>query len=75
MEVFIAAREADDVVKVMRQLNALGVHGRDAAYLASTPLPCPSDPSAQESFARDLRFMVGPDQREAAARLIGFPIW
>ena len=75
MEVFVAARARDEVLALMIELNKLGVHGRDAAYLASAPLPCPSDPDAQDHFIRDLRFMVPLERREAAARLIGLEAW
>ncbi len=75
MEVYVAGREKDEVLTLMNELNKLGVQGRDAAYLASVTLPCPSDPTAQDCFVRDLRFMVPPERREAAARLIGLQAW
>lgn len=71
MEVFVAAREREEVLALVEQLNGLGIHGRDAAYLASVPLPCEADEPARASFLREFWFMVRPESRDAAAKLIG----
>ncbi len=71
MEVFVAAREREEVLALVEQLNRLEIYGRDAAYLASVQLPCEADQPAQASFLNEFRYMVPPAARDAAAKLIG----
>jgi hypothetical protein len=75
MEVFVPSRDEGEVAELMVRLRALGLRGRDAAYLASVLPPSPLDPQADENFRCEFRFMVAPEQREEAARLVGLAHW
>ena len=75
MEVFVPSRDDPDAIALIAQLKQLGLAGRDAAYLACVVPPSPSDPSAHENYLSEFRFMVRPDQRAEAARLVGLESW
>ena len=75
MDVFIPDREAGRVLDLMHQLQALGIGGRDAAYLASVePFRSP-DPCVRDNYLAEFRFMVRREHRAAAARLVGLSSW
>ncbi|TFI56892.1 hypothetical protein E2493_17975 [Sphingomonas parva] len=75
MEVFVASRESPDVLALVERLKALGLSGRDAAYLASVDLPATADPQVRANFLSEFRFMVGAERRAEAARLVGLEEW
>ena len=74
MEVFEPSRD-EGVAELIVQLRALGLGGRDAAYLASVLPPTALDPPAETRFRCEFRFMVAPESRAAAARLLGLAHW
>jgi hypothetical protein len=71
MEVFVSQREPEKAVSLTEQLKALGLRGRDAAYLASAALPGPDDQKALDHYRTEFRYMVTEECRPEAARLIG----
>jgi hypothetical protein len=75
MEVFVAGREGPEVLALVDRLKALGLSGRDAAYLASVDMPVSADPQVRANFASEFRFMVAAGQRAEAARLVGLDEW
>jgi hypothetical protein len=75
LEVFVASREGPEVITLIGELKALGLSGRDAAYLASIDLPASADPQVRANFVSEFRFMVGEDCRAQAARLVGLDEW
>lgn len=70
MEVFVPSREDPDALALVERLKALGLAGRDAAYLACVAPPA-DDPSAHANYLAEFRFMVPADRRAEAAQLIG----
>jgi hypothetical protein len=70
MEVFVPSRDDPDALALVDRLKALGLAGRDAAYLACVAPPA-DDPSARANYLAEFRYMVRPEQRDEAARLIG----
>lgn len=75
MEVFVSQREPGDAVTLTRKLKALGLRGRDAAYLASLQLPSGEDRGAIDHYLAEFRYMVAEDRRSEAAKLIGLREW
>jgi hypothetical protein len=71
MEVFVSEQEPDKAVSLTKALKALGLRGRDAAYLASAALPPAEDRRAVEHYLAEFRYMVNEESRPEAARLIG----
>jgi hypothetical protein len=71
VEVFVSQREPEKALSLTEQLKALGLRGRDAAYLASAALPGPDDQKALDHYLAEFRYMVTEDRRPEAARLIG----
>jgi hypothetical protein len=71
MEVFVPSRDDPDALALVDRLKALGLAGRDAAYLACVAPPSPDDHSAHANYLAEFRFMVRPERRAEAARLIG----
>jgi hypothetical protein len=71
MEVFVSQREPERAVTLTEALKALGLRGRDAAYLASAALPPAEDRGAHDHYIAEFRYMVSEDRRPEAARLIG----
>lgn len=71
MEVFVSQREPEKAVTLTKALKALGLRGRDAAYLASAALPPPEDRGAIDNYLAEFRYMVSEECRPEAARLIG----
>lgn len=71
MEVFVSQREPEKAVSLTEQLKALGLRGRDAAYLASAALPPADDRGATDHYLAEFRYMVREENRPEAARLIG----
>jgi hypothetical protein len=71
MEVFVSDREPDKAVTLTAKLKALGLRGRDAAYLASAAVPAAEDQNAIDHYLAEFRYMVAEDRRPEAARLIG----
>ena len=75
MEVFVPSRDDPDALALIARLKQLGLAGRDAAYLACIAPPSPEDRSARENYLSEFRFMVRPEQRAEAARLVGLESW
>ena len=75
MEVFVSQREPRDALTLTRKLKALGLRGRDAAYLASLQLPSKEDRGAVDHYLAEFRYMVAEESRPEAARLIGLREW
>ena len=75
MEVFIPDHEVAKTMATMQSLVALGMQGRDAAYLASVDPHRTQDPVDRARYLEEFRFMVQPSQRLAAARLVGLGEW
>ena len=75
MEVFVPNRDDPEALALIARLKALGLAGRDAAYLACVAPPSGADPSARANYLSEFRFMVRPEQREEAARLVGLESW
>ena len=75
MEVFVSQREPRDALTLTRKLKALGLRGRDAAYLASLQLPSNEDRGAVDHYLAEFRYMVAEENRPEAARLIGLREW
>ena len=71
VEVFASQREPEKAVSLTDALKALGLRGRDAAYLASTLVPPPEDRGAVDHYLAEFRYMVREESRPEAARLIG----
>ena len=71
MEVFVSQRDPEKAVSLTDQLKALGLRGRDAAYLASTSVHAHEDRGAVDHFLAEFRYMVREESRPEAARLIG----
>ena len=71
MEVFVSQREPEKAINLTEQLKALGLRGRDAAYLASIALPPLEDHGAVNQYLAEFRYMVSEESRPEAARLIG----
>jgi hypothetical protein len=71
VELFISDRQPEQAVNLMAKLRALGIEGRDAAYLA-TVLP-PREPGTPEMarYLSEFELMVGPAERQSAAELVG----
>ena len=75
MEVFVPNRAHEEALALIEQLKRLGLAGRDASFLACVAPPSDSDPSARENYLNEFRFMVRPEHRPEAARLIGLQEW
>lgn len=75
MEPFMAERPAPEVLALMRRLAALGIRGRDAAYLASIVPPVESGTPEMAMYLKEFEFIVDPAARPAAAALIGIAGW
>jgi hypothetical protein len=71
MEVFVSQREPEKALSLTKALKALGLRGRDAAYLASAALPSENDQKALDHYLVEFRYMVAEERRPEAARLIG----
>jgi hypothetical protein len=71
VEVFVSQREPEKAVTLTQALKALGLRGRDAAYLASAALPGADDQKARDHYLAEFRYMVSEHSRAEAARLIG----
>ncbi|MDB5671353.1 MAG: hypothetical protein JWO25_2312 [Alphaproteobacteria bacterium] len=71
MEVFVSQRDPEKAVSLTESLKALGLRGRDAAYLASAAVPGAGDRNALDHYLTEFRYMVSPERRPAAAELIG----
>ncbi len=71
MEIFVPERPADETIVLMHRLLAIGIGGRNAAYLASVKPPeQPGTPEAH-MYLREFELMVGAGARAAAAALVG----
>ena len=71
MEVFEAARGPAEAAALAGRLKALGLRGRDAAYLASiAPPPAKAGPE-RARYWQELEFMVAAPLRDAACALLG----
>ena len=75
MEMFVPDRDTTAVFALIGQLAALGISGRDASYLASVEPYASADPVVRANYLAEFRFMVAPDKRAAAARLVGLKQW
>jgi hypothetical protein len=75
VEVFIGDRGGAEISGLVAELKALGLRGRDAAYLASIDPYGSVDPEVRANYLREFKVMVGADQRAAAARLVGLQEW
>ena len=73
VDIFIPGRTPEDVLALMARLAAIGVGGRDAAYLASVVPPEDESTPEMTRFLSDFEFMVHPSARRGAAALIGLP--
>ena len=71
MEVFVSHNEPEKAVNLTAKLKALGLRGRDAAYLASAAVPAPEDRNAVDHYLAEFRYMVTEERRPEVARLIG----
>jgi hypothetical protein len=71
VEVFVSQREPETALSLTAKLKALGLRGRDAAYLASAALPTAEDRGAVDHYIAEFRYMVSEERRAEAARLIG----
>ena len=71
MDMFVPDHETGKIMELMRGLEALGIKGRDAAYLACVDSNRSHDPVDRSRYLDEFRFMVHPDQRAAAAVLVG----
>jgi hypothetical protein len=75
MEVFTPDRNGPEALALVARLKQLGIRGRDAAYLASVEFHRTTDECVRENYLAEFRFMVAPDRREEAARLIQLESW
>ncbi len=71
METFVPDREPADAMRLMSCLAAIGLAGRDAAYLASVAPPVEPGSPEMVRYLREFEFMVDHAARAAAAALIG----
>ncbi len=75
MDVFIPDREPALIFDLIAKLRESGVHGRDAAFLASVR-PCASwDAEVRANYLAEFRFMVAPENRPAVAALLELESW
>jgi hypothetical protein len=71
MEVFVGDRSPAEAAALVAKLKALGLGGRDAAYLASVAPP-PTEAGPEEvRWWDELAFMVPPEKRAAVCALLG----
>jgi hypothetical protein len=71
MEMFVAERSPAEAAALAKRLKALGLRGRDAAYLASVAPP-PAEPGPESvRYFEELDFMVPPPARAAVRALLG----
>jgi hypothetical protein len=75
MEIFVPDRDSDAVFALIRQLGELGIRGRDASYLASVEPGASLDTAKQDRYRDEFRYIVAPEQRAAAAGLLGLSDW
>ncbi len=65
-------REPDEAMRMMSRLAAIGISGRDAAYLATVAPPAEAGSPEMIRYLREFEFMVDHPARAAAAAVIGF---
>ncbi|HMC91699.1 MAG TPA: hypothetical protein VKI45_04485 [Allosphingosinicella sp.] len=70
MEVFVPDRSPAEVAALIRTLRALGLGGRDAAYLASVAPPAEAGPE-RTRYREEFEFMVPPHARAPARTALG----
>ncbi|MBV9930090.1 MAG: hypothetical protein JO013_04005 [Alphaproteobacteria bacterium] len=70
MEVFVGDRGAAEATALVARLKALGLRGRDAAYLASAAPPAEAGPE-QARYWKELAFMVPAAKRPAVCAVLG----
>ena len=75
MEVFSPDRDSDAVFALIGALGEIGIHGRDASYLASVTQDGAGDAASRARYRSEFRYMVAPDKRAAAASVIGLADW
>ncbi len=73
MEQYVPDRPPHEAMSLMAKLHEIGIHGRDAAYLATVVPPQDHATPEMTSFLREFELMVAPASRTSAARLIGMP--
>ncbi len=73
MEQYVPDRSPHEAMTLMAKLHEIGIHGRDAAYLATIVPPQEAATPEMASFLREFELMVAPASRPSAARLIGMP--
>jgi hypothetical protein len=73
MEVFVGDRSPVEAAPLVAKLKALGLRGRDAAYLASAAPPSPEAGPEQARWWDELAFMVPAAKRSAVCALLGLP--
>lgn len=73
MEVFVGDRSPVEAAALVAKLKALGLRGRDAAYLASVAPPPPEAGPEQARYRDELAFMVPAAKRAAVCALLGLP--
>jgi hypothetical protein len=71
MEVFVGDRSPGEAALLVAQLKALGLRGRDAAYLASVAPPGAEAGPERARYWEELAFMVPAPKRAAVCALLG----
>jgi hypothetical protein len=71
MEIFVPDRQPEETMALMARLHAIGIGGRDAAYLASVEPPQEPGTPEMADYVKGFELMVTAAARRPAAALLG----